>query len=245
MIIKGIMSYPNLFVARKVSDDSEPKFGVNILVPKGDPQLAAIEKAIQGQVTEKLQGNLGNGRLCLKDCDVEYPDNPQLKGYMEIRCTAGAASRPHVVNFNDRQPVMDPAEVYPGAEAYFAIIIAGYKMPMSKGVTAYVNGVMITGKEGVLGRLDNRKSAKELFAEVGQVAPPVTPPVTPVTPVTPPVAPVTPPVAPVAPPVALRTMTVKAAGQSYESHIEAGWTDELLIQHGLMLPPGGVAPAFQ
>jgi len=241
MIIKGIMSYPNLFVARKVSDDGEPKFGVNILVPKGDPQLAAIEKAIQGQVTEKLQGNLGNGKLCLKDCDLEYPDNPQLKGYNEIRCTSGAANRPHVVNFVDRQPVMDPAEVYGGAEAYFAITVASYKMPLSKGVTSYINGVMITGKEGVLGRLDNHKSAEELFAEVGQVVPVV--PVIPVAPVVP-VVPVTPVAPPVAPPVALRTMTAKANGQPYEAYITADWTDELLIQHGMMLPPGGVAPAF-
>jgi len=76
MIIKGIMSYPTLFTPRKATPDGDPKFGVNILLPKTDPQLAAVNQAIQAQINEGLQGNLGNGRLCLKDCDVEYPDNP-------------------------------------------------------------------------------------------------------------------------------------------------------------------------
>ena len=239
MIIKGIMSYPNLFTARKISEDSEPKFGVTILVPKGDPQLVAVKQAIQAQINELFQGVISNGNVCLRDCDITYPDNLQLKGYMEIRCTSNAINRPHVINFNDRQPVMDPAEVYGGAEAYFAITIAGYKMPLSKGVTAYVNGVMITNKEGALGRLDNRKSAEELFAEVGQGLPGA---VASVAAPSPPGA-ITSVAAPLPP--AIRTMTTQANGQTYEDHIKAGWTDELLIQNGLMLPPGGVAPAFQ
>jgi hypothetical protein len=39
-------------------------------------------------------------------------------------------------------------------------------------------------------------------------------------------------------------MTAKAAGSTYESLIAVGWNDELLIQHGMMLPPGGVTPSF-
>jgi hypothetical protein len=69
----------------------------------------------------------------------------------------------------------------------------------------------------------------------GFLAPPVTPPV----PVAPPAAlPVTPPV-PVAPPVPaapVRRMTEAAAGATYEQLIGAGWTDQLLVQHGMMHP---------
>lgn len=47
-------------------------------------------------------------------------------------------------------------------------------------------------------------------------------------------APVLPPAAP--PPVAAKRMTEKAGGAPYESFIQQGWNDALLVQHGYMLP---------
>lgn len=41
---------------------------------------------------------------------------------------------------------------------------------------------------------------------------------------------------PPAPPAPMRTMTAAAGGASYADMIAAGWTDALLIQHGMMLP---------
>ena len=48
----------------------------------------------------------------------------------------------------------------------------------------------------------------------------------------PPAPPLAPPV-PAAPPV--RQMTAKAGGATYEQMIGAGWTDNLLREHGMML----------
>lgn len=48
-----------------------------------------------------------------------------------------------------------------------------------------------------------------------------------------PIAPVPPPAAPIAP---ARVMLPAANGASYEQLIGAGWTDALLVQHGLMQP---------
>jgi hypothetical protein len=39
-------------------------------------------------------------------------------------------------------------------------------------------------------------------------------------------------------------MTDKANGLTREQYHAAGWSDEQLVQHGIMLPPGGVAPSF-
>jgi len=39
--------------------------------------------------------------------------------------------------------------------------------------------------------------------------------------------------APVAP---VRQMTAAAGGHAYEAMIAQGWTDALLVQHGMMLP---------
>ena len=45
------------------------------------------------------------------------------------------------------------------------------------------------------------------------------------------------PGAPVAPPAApARQMTAAANGITYEAYLASGWTDALLVQHGMMLP---------
>lgn len=230
LIVKGIMSYPTLFTPRKATEDGDPRYSVNVLMPKNDPQIAQIQTLIDVEIRDGLKGNLGKGSICLKDCDIEYPENQQVHGYMELRCSASVSNKPGVINFSDRQPVMDPSLVYGGAEAYIAVNIKAYNRGVSKGVTAYINGVMITGKEGALGRLDNRKTAEEIFEAVPATAPVQTPAATP-----PPTAPSVPPAPPTAP--AIHEMTEAAGGQTYEAYINAGWTDELLIQHGLMVVP--------
>lgn len=74
-------------------------------------------------------------------------------------------------------------------------------------------------------------------------APPAVPGATPPIPVTPnpaflqvpppaPAAPMAPPPAPAAP---VRQMTAAANGVPYEAYIAQGWTDALLVQHGMML----------
>jgi hypothetical protein len=245
------MSYPTLFTPRAATPGDDPKYGVNILIPKGDPQIAQIQAAIQAEITAGLQGKQPSADpICLKDCMVQYPDNPQQVGYMELRCSSGASNKPHVVDIN-RQPVIDPSQVYGGAEGWFSVAVSAYSTPQ-KGITTYVNGVMLTGQEGALGRLDNKQSADAMFANVGAGAAPgapmTAPPVAPMTapPVAPPAAPMAPPAAPPAPPAApVHQMTPKAAGTTYEQFIAAGWTDELLVQHGMMLPPGGVTLPWQ
>lgn len=39
-------------------------------------------------------------------------------------------------------------------------------------------------------------------------------------------------------------MTAKAQGISRDEYLASGWTDALLVEHGYMLPPGGVTPSF-
>ena len=47
---------------------------------------------------------------------------------------------------------------------------------------------------------------------------------------------INPPSPPSPPPVLVRQMTALAEGASYEALLDAGWTDALLIKHGMMLP---------
>jgi hypothetical protein len=93
-------------------------------------------------------------------------------------------------------------------------------------------------------------------APIGQpVAPPIIPAAQPVAPpIIPAAQPVAPPIIPAAQPVAPPTvpgqttipyqMTELARGATREAYIQQGWTDEMLIAQGLMLPPNGVQPSF-
>lgn len=206
--IKGILSFPHLFTPRAIEQGQEPKYSCSVLIPKNDPQVAQIQQAID---TEKQNGFPSgfpaNGKLCLVDCALPKsngePNDPKLANYYELRATSGADQKPHVVDMNT-QPVMDPGKVFAGAVAWVAINTYSYNKPTSKGVTAGLNGVMLTGEEGALGRLDNKPSAEQLFAGIAGGAAPVqqaapAPVSAAPAPQAPPAAPSAPPAAPAAP----------------------------------------------
>lgn len=170
LTIKGVLSYPYLFQPRSIKEDQEPKFSCSVLIPKGDAQIAQIEEAINTEKNNSFpSGFPHNGKLCLKDCAVESPNDPKLANYMELRCTAKADQRPQVCNM-EYAPLTDPAMVYPGMVAWVAVNTYSFNMPLSKGISAGLNGVMITNEEPPLGRLDNRPSVEQLFANVGAPA---------------------------------------------------------------------------
>lgn len=232
--VKGILSYPHLFQPRSVNPGDDPKYGVVVLIPDTDPQLAQI-MAIQEQ--EKANGFPSGfpatGKLFCKP-STDYP------GYHQVSGGAKADQKPVVVDAN-MQPVMDPALVYAGAVAWVSFNSFTFNQPVNKGVSAGLNGVMITGEEGALGRIDGRPTAEAMFGDVNGAAaqphvaangqqvkaPAPTPPAPP--------APPAPNAAPA--PVAL-VMTEKANGVTLEQYLATpGWTEELLIEQGLAVRP--------
>lgn len=238
--VKGIMSYPHLFTPRAVQPGDDPKYGLTVLIRKDDPQLAQVQQALEAEKANGFpQGFPANGKVFLRDCVETQPGNAELANYMEIRTGASAEFKPTVVDAN-LQPVMDPGAAVPGEIAWVAFNTFTYNRAVSKGVAAGLNAVMLTGELGPLGRLDNRPTAQQLFADVAgaPAAAPATPqPAAPVqanfmAPA--PAAPVAPPPAPPAAPVVPQlVMTAAAGGVTLEAYKAAGWTEEQLIANGL------------
>ena len=110
----------------------------------------------------------------------------------------------------------------------------------SGGVKTYLNGVLVTDEVGPIPTeaLSSKPSAENMFADIaGGAAPTPAPNATPApTPATPPEP----------TPTAQYVMTERAQGMTRADLLTSGkgWTDELLISQGLMLPPGGVKPSF-
>ena len=237
--VKGILSYPHLNQARSVNPGDAPKFGCSVLILKTDPQVAQIQSIIEQEKANGWpSGFPTNGKTFMKDCAVAFPDQPDVHGYMVISGNANADSKPQVVDAN-LQPVIDPSLACAGSVCWIAFNSFVYNQPVNKGVGAGLNGVMITGEMGVLGRLDGKPSLETMFAGVNDGATTTAAPqqVAP--------SPASPPPAPNAEPQYI--MTAKAAGNTRQQLLDngQGWTDELLLSQDMMTLPGGVTTSFQ
>ena len=216
--IKGILSYPHLFQARSVQPGDDPKFSVTVLLKKGDPQIATVQAVIDAcKLNGFPAGFPATGKVFMKDGD-ETGKHP---GYMMVQANCRADQRPIVVDSN-LQPVTDPSQVYAGAIAWASLNTSNYNMPVNKGVGCYINGVMVTGEEGELGRIDGRPTVDGMFGDLD--APPPAPPQAP-------------PPAPPQTPAPAYQMTEAANGVTRDAYIAAGWTDEQLILNGMMSDP--------
>jgi hypothetical protein len=162
----------------------------------------------------------------------DYYD-PRFTGWFVFSCTAKEDDKPAVVDMQ-HQPVIDASIVCSGSVVWINAGLSGYTKGTG-GVGGWLNGVMATGEIGEFGRLDGKPNVDQMFANVDGAS--AAPPSVPAAP--------TPPVPPSAPPAAPQyQMTAAANGATRDAMIAAGWTDELLISNGMMLPPGGVVTSF-
>lgn len=173
-------------------------------------------------------------------------DNEDFRGNWILTFSSGFA--PKVCNADGSAYLTEPGHVKTGYYVQVFFEVDGNGNPNNPGV--YLNHRIVSfqafGKE-ILTGIDPKQagfgnaplpagaSAAPIAGIATTTPPPATPPAAPVS-VTPHPGILTPPVTPPAPPAApARQMTPKAAGQTYEAYIAAGWTDALLIEHGLMV----------
>lgn len=246
--VKGIVSFPHVFEARTIPDtDGGPIYSCTCLIHESDPQFQQVWAVVEAEKANTFpNGFPPKGKMCLKNA-FEETGEERFRGWWQLSANSGADNKPHVVDAN-MQPVMDRAQVYAGCEAWFALNVKGYNLTVNKGVGCYLNGLMITGGEGPFGRLDNKPSAQQMFADVApggapqQPAPTAAPGAAPGNPAPAPAP--APNAAPAAPAAPKYQMTEKAGAYTRDQYIASGWTDEQLIAQGMMLPPNGVTPSF-
>jgi hypothetical protein len=227
-------------------------YSIDVLIHKSDPQCAEIQRSVD----EALNNGFPNGlpheyKTCWKDCAIVEPENTALRDYMCLKVSTDAEKeRPPVVDFQ-LKPILDPGTPINGKIVWITGNLGTFlKQHVSQdGVKVYLNGTCVTNENSPipLESISSKPSVEQMFGDV------VTPSGAPSTqmPTAAPVAqmPTAAP-APVAPaPVSTPTapqyqMTPKASGATRDAFIAQGWTDELLIQEGYMMPPNGVTPSF-
>jgi len=225
--VKGILSYPHLFQPRAVNQGDDPKFSASILIRKGDPQLAYIQSVIdQEKANGWPSGFPSSGRQFLADGALKFPTDPAMANFMVISANANADSKPAVVDPN-LAPVMDQSQVFAGAIVWASLNTFIYNQTVNKGVGAGLNGIMVTGEIGELGRIDGRPSVESMFDGVTVGGAPGAAPAS--------------MSAPAPAPAPAHQMTA-AAQYTYDQYKASGWTDAQLIQAGFMVAP--VQPSF-
>ena len=153
-------SFPHLFEAHAVNVGDDPKFSIQCVMPKSDPQWAELEKAAKqcakdrwGKVPAKLQLPMNDG---------DATDRDEVQGCYYMNLTAKADRPPQVVG-KDRQPIVDPSEVYAGAQYFASCRPYAWEYGGKKGVSFGLNHVM---KAADGDRLDGRGSADTDFADL-------------------------------------------------------------------------------
>lgn len=241
--IKGILSFPAIFTPKTAKGAEEPKYSATVLIAATDPQLAALQAEVEAAKADAFPSGYTGADCCLTPYDTKYAGKDyydlRFTGWWVFSCSAKADGRPAVVDAN-RMPVVDPAAVYSGMVVYLNAGISGYTKGRG-GIGGWLNGVLLTDEEPPMGRLDNKPSVEQMFANVpGGAAPQAAPAASALVPPAPNAAPVPPaPPAPAASaaPVALQ-MTAKANGATLETFLaDPAWNEELLIQHGYAIRP--------
>lgn len=173
------LSYPNLFKAKAAEEGQDPKFSVEVLIPKSDTATVAKIRAAQNEAAETVRkgakvlgenpptygaDNFPHKKFSdtLRDGDDadENDGRPEREGHWFMNVRSDARYKPGVVD-RDRQAVLDESEVYGGVYARVSMTAYAFSVQGNKGVSFGLNSVQVLGHGEPFGGA--REKAEEVF----------------------------------------------------------------------------------
>lgn len=163
--LKGIASYPHLFVARAPGrpgqQQGDPKYSVNIILDD-DNDWATINAMLAAEQKEGFpNGWPNNGHWPLQQYTEQDAPKPEFVGKWWVN--AKSAERPPVVD-HQVLPITDESQIYPGCRIVAAVAFASFNNVL-RGIGCYLNAVQ---KIGDGPRLDDRPSVNQVFTAMAQ-----------------------------------------------------------------------------
>ena len=161
-------SYVYVAQPRKNKEDgSSGGYGIQILLPKSDPQLkklnSLVKKVLAEAKGEDALKKMGMYKLPVRDGDEER-DGEEYEGMMFMNANSG--KKPGIVNKNNEPADQDDIEEYCYSGAYFHVSVNVYffkaKDGGKPGVALGLNNVMFRKKGD---RLDGSVNATSEFAD--------------------------------------------------------------------------------
>lgn len=157
-----------LLVPRSPEEGGTPKYGVTVLIPK-TYDIRPLKKAIEEIVKADFDGDDDGLKLPLKDGDKMVKKNPEAEGMWVLRCQGGEKRKYRIVNAKVEPVTNEDDEVYSGRWASVSVRLSSFAWPKGKpinrGVSAYLQNVMLLDHDDPLGRAPAR--AEDEFEPVG------------------------------------------------------------------------------
>ena len=150
-----ILSFPNLYTPRAAKGSNTPKYSAQIILPQ-NADWGAINAAIAEATTNKWGANPPAN---LKSQIKQVAEGPYA-GYWAISANSNADNPPDVVDQNVER-LLDQRMIFAGCIVNVHINFYGYDTG-SNGIGAGLNIVMLVDNINVT-RLDNTKTAKDVF----------------------------------------------------------------------------------
>jgi len=163
IILKNVIgSFVTLVTPKAFEEGGLKKYSMQVLFPKDSPYLSTITNAVSAEAKLKFGSkvNLASIRTLLREGAQQ--NNFPLEGGFFLN--ASNIKRPGILNLNGSVASDDDidAKGYSGCIFHVSINISAYVKGNSKGVTSYLNNVMLVA-EGE--RLDGGKSASADFED--------------------------------------------------------------------------------
>jgi hypothetical protein len=162
-------SYVTLYEPRAANDDSSPKYGMSMVVPKNiDPKSSAgisfeqLKRVIDMVAREKFGPNYKDRRpaikLPIRDGDADKPDKKEYANSFFFNCSS--KRQPGVVDRNLKKIMSD--RVYSGNKYVVQVNVYPFDRKDSKGIALGLNNVLLAEMGE---RIDGRQDAAEAFRD--------------------------------------------------------------------------------
>ena len=142
----GTLSFPQLFTPAGFAGQEE-KFSTMLIFPEGWDS-SALEAVMEAALIKKFGSVPAKWVNPIKDGNEKLDKDGNVRAEFAnrkyITCKAKATDAPTVVD-KEVQPILDPKEVYGGAEARISVNPFAYEYMGKKGVSLYLKAVQTTG----------------------------------------------------------------------------------------------------
>lgn len=169
----GLLSFPNLFVAKPPAKDAKPRFNCILIFnakAQKAPEFAAL-KAAELEAARKKHGDKLDNPAFMKKFTWAFHDWEEMQQYSgfdegTVHLKPWSYQRPGVVwpyaGADGRPaPITVPDDIFPGQLARADVNFFGYTEGGNYGVSCGLNNLQIVKRD--MPRLDNRVAASKAF----------------------------------------------------------------------------------
>lgn len=169
-----LLSFPQLFKPKKVSEDSDVlKYGAKLVIRKDQKDLIkSIQRAMMAAAEagkEKYKGKKIGGpgfKWALRDADKEVAEDGKEHGPETKNCfflQASSDTAPGVVKRDGKTPIIDPNDIYAGCIVYASVNFFAYNTKGNWGVGVGLNNIL---KYSDGDRLSGKPSPQQDFKDL-------------------------------------------------------------------------------